>query len=234
MTDNLKISIESLYSTFSIYPFKSTMDGCSCCVSDSDKEKIHTKQLRELDGDDLSRYAVKAMTTWGDTDDFKHYLPRIFELLATTNFIVDTFVVLGKLEYGKWRTWAENEQTVIEIFLYAWWTDLIKSKTYFDKEAFIEITKLTHNIDKLLHLWTISFDDRSFANYVQFVQDYYYDLKSKRKGFRELSEAEINKLVNWTRVNSETLEQGFFYFENRDKELAEQVSNTLYIFERTL
>ena len=84
MTDNLKISIESLYSIFSIYPFKSTMDGCPCCVSDSDKEKIHTKQLRELDGDDLSRYAFKAMTTWGDTDDFKHYLPRIFELLATT------------------------------------------------------------------------------------------------------------------------------------------------------
>lgn len=234
MTDDLKISIENLYSTFSIYPFKSTMDGCPCCVSDSDKEKIHSKQLKELDGEDLSRYAFKAMTTWGDTDDFKHYLPRIFELLSTTDFIVDTFVVLGKLEYGKWRTWAENEQTVIEIFLYAWWVDLIKSKAYFDKEAFIEIIKLTHNIDKLLNLWTISFDDRSFANYVQFVQDYYYDLNSKRKGFRELNETEISKLVNWTRIKSEILEQGFFYFENRDKELAEQVSNTLYIFERTL
>lgn len=233
MTDDLKISIENLYSTFSIYPFKSTMDGCPCCVSNSDKEKMHLKQLKELDGEDLSRYAFKAMTTWGDTDDFKHYLPRIFELLATTDFRDDAFVVLGKLEYGKWRTWVEDEQTVIEIFLFAWWADLIKSKIYFDKEAFIEITKLTHNIDKLLYLWTISFDDMSFANYVEFVQDYYYDLNSKRKDFRELDEAEINKLVNWTRINSDTLEQGFFYFENRDKELAERVSNTLYIFERT-
>ena len=207
---------------------------CPCCVSNSDKEKIHSKQLKELDGDDLSRYAFKAMTTWGDPDDFKHYLPRIFELLATTDFIVDTFVVLGKLEYGKWRTWTEKEQIAIETFLYAWWADLIKSKSYFDKEAFIEITKLTHNIDKLLQLWTVSFNNRSFKNYVEIVHDYYYDLTSKRKDFREFSEAEINKLVNWIKLNSETLEQGFFYFENQDKELAEQVSNTLYIFERTL
>lgn len=113
------------------------MEGCPCCVSDIDKEKIHTKQLRHLEGDDLSRYAFKAMTTWGDTDDFKHYLPRIFELLSTTDFIVDTFVVLGKLDYGKWTTWATEEQKVIKDFLLAWWTDLTKNKSYFDKEAFI-------------------------------------------------------------------------------------------------
>jgi len=109
VTEELKISIEGLYTTFSRYPSSSTMDGCPCCVSDTDKEKIHTKQLRQLDGDDISRYAFKAMTTWGDTDDFKHYLPRIFELLATTDIFVDTFVLLGKLDYGNWTTWNERK-----------------------------------------------------------------------------------------------------------------------------
>src|SRR5437588_624905 len=99
MTEELKLAIERLYQTFAIYPFKPTMEGCPCCVSDSDKEKIHSKKIRQLEGDDLSRYASKAMTTWGDTEDFKHYLPRILELLVTTDFIVDIIVVLDKLEY---------------------------------------------------------------------------------------------------------------------------------------
>ena len=94
MTDELKESIENLYSTFSIYPLNSKMEGCPCCVSDADKEKIHSKQLRELEEEDLSRYVFKAMTTWGDTDDFKHYLPRIFELLSTTDFIAVSYTHL--------------------------------------------------------------------------------------------------------------------------------------------
>jgi hypothetical protein len=70
MIDELKSAIEGLYETFSIYPFKSTMDGCPCCVSNSDKEKIHSKQLRQLDGEDLSRYAFKAIDCFGMTTAF--------------------------------------------------------------------------------------------------------------------------------------------------------------------
>ena len=60
MTSDLTAAIENLYSTFVIYPFNPTMEGCPCCVSDTDKEKIHSKLLSDLDGDDLSRYAFKA------------------------------------------------------------------------------------------------------------------------------------------------------------------------------
>lgn len=110
MTEELKSAIERLYQTFAVYPCKPAMEGCPCCVSGADKEKIHSKPLRQLEEGDLSRYAHKAMTTWGDTEDFKHYLPRIFELLTTTDFIVDTFITLDKLEYGQWNNWPENER----------------------------------------------------------------------------------------------------------------------------
>ena len=109
MTEEFKIAIEELYKTFEKYPFKSTIEGCPCCVSDNDKSTLHSKQLRELEDDDVSRYAFKAMTTWGDVNDFKHYLPRIFELAATRKLIVDTSVILGKLDYGNWNeTKAKN------------------------------------------------------------------------------------------------------------------------------
>lgn len=233
MTDELKIAIENLYSTFSTYNFNSTIDGCPCCVSDSDKEKIHSKQLRELTEEDLSRYTAKAMTTWGDEDDFKHYLPRILELLSTTDFVVSTFIVLGKLEYGQWKSWNENEQIVIEKFLFAWWTELVKNRKSFDHEAFIEILKLTDNIDELLKHWTIDFDNSSFENYVDFVYTYYNDLNSKRTEFKELSKETCDKILNWTKEKSDILEKGFFEYADIDKEFAERISITQYIFERT-
>lgn len=233
MTDELKIEIENLYSTFSTYNFKSTIEGCPCCVSDTDKEKIHSKQLRELTEEDLSRYTAKAMTTWGDEDDFRHYLPRILELLSTTNFIVSTFIVLGKLEYGQWRAWKENEQVAIEKFLFAWWAELTKNKNSFDHEAFIEISKLTDNIDELLKHWTIDFDNYSFANYVDFVYTYYNDLNSKRTEFKELSKETCDKILKWTKEKSNILEKGFFEYADKDKDFAERISITQYIFERT-
>lgn len=168
----------------------------------------------------------------GDTEDYKHYLPRFFELLATTDFIVDTFIVLGKLEYGQWKNWPVNEKDAIVSFLLAWWPDFVKNGSRFDKETFVEICKLTHDIDKLLNCWTISFDDNSLNNFVELVYDYYNDLTGKRKEFMELDDETIKKLIDWIKKNSTVLENGFFHYESKDKKFAEKVSATLYVFER--
>ena len=232
MTQELQSVIENLYQTFIIYPRKPEMEGCPCCVSSADKEKIHSKQLRLLDEEDLARYASKAMTTWGDTEDYKHYLPRIFELLTTRDFIVDTFIVLGKLEYGQWKNWPENEKDAIVSFLLAWWPDFVKNSSRFDKETFVEICKLTQDINKVLNLWTISFDDNSFNNFVELVYDYYNDLTGKRKEFKELDDESIKKLIDWIKKNSAVLENGFFRYECKDRSFAEKISTALYVFER--
>lgn len=234
MTEELETSIEELYTIFSFYPFRSTMNGCPCCVSKTDKEKIHTKQLRQLDGEDLSRYAFKAMTTWGDTNDFKHYLPRIFELLATTDFIVDTFVVLGKLDYGKWTTWPIEEQKAIQRFLFAWWVDTVENKNYFDLEIFVEIYKLMDNINQLLDKWVITFDNNSFKNLINLLDDYYLDLISNGNQFKELDKSSIDALLAWLIDKQKVIEQGFFYYENIDKDFSEKISNTLYTIEHTI
>jgi hypothetical protein len=233
MGKELELAIEELYRTFAKYPFKSTIDGCPCCVSDADKEKIHSKQLSELEEDDLSRYAFKAISTWGDVSDFKHYLPRIFELMSTTNFVVDSFVILGKLELGLWRTWNAHEQIAIEKFLKVWWFDIIKSKDYFDKEIFLEIYKLNDGIEDLLRHWPIDFSNNSYANFIQFVHDNYADLNGKRNTFKSLSESDVRKLLSWIDQNAKEFELGFFHFDQIDKAFAEKISNTQYIYERT-
>ncbi|GAL86123.1 hypothetical protein Hsw_1577 [Sporocytophaga myxococcoides] len=231
MTKELELSIERLYSTFSRYPFRSEIDGCPCCVSESDKEKLHTKKLRSLEEEDLSRYAFKAITTWGDVEDFKHFLPRILELLSTTNFIVNTFVVLGKVNYGNWTSWPGDEQTAIKEFLISWWTDSVKHKTYFDKEAFVEIYKLLGDIELLINKWVLSFEDNSFITYIDLVINYYKDLLYGKKSFKEIDKETIDKVLAWINDRKGMIEKGFFYFEKVDPEFAEEVSRALYIVE---
>ena len=233
MTQILDKSIEHLYATFSIYTFKSKIDSCPCCVFDSDKEKIHLKQLKDLQEDDLSKYTFKAMTTWGDVNDFKHYLPRIFELIAKTDFIVDTFVVLGKLEFGKWRVWPENEQNAITKFLFAWWEDALKNQPFFDKEIFIEIYKLTGDIKQLLNQWAINFNDYTFLNFIDLINNHYYDISEKKDDFKILSDVSIEEFKIWINRNSKNLEKGFFHFAEKDEAFAEKISIAQYIFERT-
>lgn len=83
-SDNSLIeAIEALYRAFSNYPLHKHVEGCPCCIAESDKMLLESKPLRQLSSSDLSRYSFKAMTTWGDKNDFRHFLPRIFELVVS-------------------------------------------------------------------------------------------------------------------------------------------------------
>lgn len=48
---------------------------------------------------------MDAVYTWGTADDFKHFLPRLFELLVTdSDAFVDTAAVFAKLNYESWSS----------------------------------------------------------------------------------------------------------------------------------
>ncbi|KXX69362.1 hypothetical protein [Flammeovirga sp. SJP92] len=232
MTEEFKIAIEELYSTFDKYSLKPTMEGCPCCVSDNDKSTLHSKKLRELEDDDISKYAFKAMTTWGDIYDFKHYLPRIFELTATRKLVLDTFVILGKLDYGNWNEWEIDERNTIIKFLKAWWKYDINNAPYFDSKTLIEINNKIHDLKGMLHEWDLNINSQGFKNYVDFIENYYYDLKGKNKSLSGLNQDEIDTLILWIEVNSNKLEKGFFEYESEDEVFSKKISDTLYMLER--
>src|SRR5687768_13278272 len=108
-TQNLKNSIENLYKSFSKYPLKEQIKGCPCCVGKQENRVLHSKTLRELSGEDLSFYGFKALTTFGDVEDFKHFLPRLFEITVEDDFAYDTAILFGKLKYADWQNWDEKE-----------------------------------------------------------------------------------------------------------------------------
>ena len=117
-------AIDELYHTFSGYPVRS-VDGCAHCVEDADHAPLHAHPLRQLTANDLRRYAGKARTTWGDSRDFRHFLPRLCELLAVEDGLAEPEIALGKLDYAGWRTWPGQEQRGIEAYLHALWRSML-------------------------------------------------------------------------------------------------------------
>lgn len=123
-------AVAGLYAAFAHYPLAATVVGCPHCVDEGDNRIIHSRPLRELTWDELARYSWKALTTWGDSDDLRHFLPRLFELIAfeadpvEANFFrypYDEEVLFGKLEYAGWRAWPAQEQAALDAYLMALW-----------------------------------------------------------------------------------------------------------------
>lgn len=119
-------AVQNLYETFGCYPLQKHVDGCPCCVHESDKIALESKPLRLLSQADVGRYAFKAMTTWGGKDDFRHFLPRILELLVTKEGLgCDEEVVLGKLALANWKEWPEQEQSALREYFRSVWRSLL-------------------------------------------------------------------------------------------------------------
>lgn len=227
MSLSLHDSIEQLYTIFARYPLKTAIDGCPCCVSATDKEPLHTKPLQQLSGEDLERYTFKAMTTWGDTEDFKHFLPRIFELLAGGSSVFDT-ITLGKLEYGNWHTWQADEQEAMRHFLLAWCRERLLFRTHLPLEIIAIVSRLLGSIEPLLLHWSLDLESSSFERFVDFVHDYYPDLVTNGRHTRDLAWSDKQMLIQWIRQQQPLLEQSFFFFEPKQPRFARRISAALY------
>ncbi len=117
----LETAIRRLYTAFARYAATSlTTFSLDAGITAADVARLRARPLRELTGADLDRFARSALTTWGGVDDFKHFLPRIFELLVREPGRVDALVV-ERLALADWRTWPVEEQEVVEAFLAALW-----------------------------------------------------------------------------------------------------------------
>jgi hypothetical protein len=118
---DLHAAIEALYATFARYPVGAKVEGCPCCVDAALARALASAPLRAVPDDILQRYAFKAMTTWGSNDDFKHFVPAIWErMTATRSFGVNPQIAYGKLPYTDWDRWPEHERAAIVEATHAW------------------------------------------------------------------------------------------------------------------
>jgi len=109
-------ALEVVYATFARYG-GTHLEGCPHCVSFEESAVLRRMPLRRL-GAELQRYLFKAMTTWGTKDDFKHFLPRLLEIYASSS---DAWLLVDKLRYANWRSWPEPERAAVEKYLSTLW-----------------------------------------------------------------------------------------------------------------
>lgn len=111
-------ALETLYATFSRYN-GIHLEGCPHCTSFEDSAALRRAPVRRLGGE-LYRYLFKAMTTWGTDEDFKHFVPRLLELYASS---ADAWLLCDKLAYARWRSWPTLERGAVEGYVLSLWRE---------------------------------------------------------------------------------------------------------------
>lgn len=132
-------AIAGLYLAFPLGLPAGSGQGCPCCVRGEEAACIERTPREQLSGSDLTRYAFKAMTTWGTEAAYRYFLPRILEICARDPRAGELpgfapGVIARKLEYGDWTTWPEVERCAVNEFARAWWV----SSEHQDPFAWVE------------------------------------------------------------------------------------------------
>jgi hypothetical protein len=200
----LQNAINGLYLTFSQYPLPPHVDGCPHCVKDTDHALLYAASLKDLNAGQLSRYTFKAMTTWGDEDDFRHFLPRIFELAVIGDGSWTVPVVFGKLAYARWEKWPSDERQAITNFFEALWVDALSDfpHKFSAEDCLCSIAQATSNLLPYLARWQVA---QSLTHAKHFAALVVYDLVgwpesrndfAKRPFWVEHSEA-VTQVLEW-------------------------------------
>jgi hypothetical protein len=113
---------EDLYQAFADYPLADRIDHCPHCELDEAERQLHARPLSELTWRELGPFAFRAMATFGDLADLKHFLPRLLELYAADHVGAphSLFMFFGKLDAAAWTTWPPGEVAAIRAFVEAW------------------------------------------------------------------------------------------------------------------
>jgi hypothetical protein len=216
----LKNSIENLYQVFAKYPLKTKIQGCPHCISDDADDVLHSKPLRKLLPEDLSFYAGKALTTFGDEEDFKHFLPRMFELMSEGKAVCvfGEEILIGKLECANWLEWNTVEQSAVEEFLIElirYSSDFDEENHYLTKTFLVGVGDVVEDITPYLNLWLENISINKIINLSFMVVDCKYGINGISDTFSKRS-PQRKQLETWLVSEKTVLNLENLYFENKE------------------
>lgn len=125
------------YSVFASVPRPRTLHGSPLRDVDSILRDITSAPLRRLTSDQLGDFATSAITTVGEVEHYRHFLPRILELSLgrTLDMGFEGWVIAGKLEMAGWRTWPSDERQAVEAVFRAAFRRAIEMDTDEERRA---------------------------------------------------------------------------------------------------
>jgi hypothetical protein len=115
-----------------------------------------SKPLRAISADEISRFAFKALTTWGTLQDYKYFLPRILELTFSGELFVDIEITVGKVSRGDFDSWPPEEQTAIREVLRAAWIERVETCDVRGADSILCAASGIYNDPEIAELLTIA------------------------------------------------------------------------------
>jgi hypothetical protein len=206
--NEIAAAVAELYRVFQPYRIGPDFSGCECCVDPRDTARLANTPLPELTLAELKRYSFKAITTWGDVRHFKHFLPRLFELVAKDlEGLIEFEVLLGKLEDGKWQDWPNFERAAVERFLAAIWQAELARELTCEGDGRIDtilcgLGRCFSELDPLLSVWIGADSAPACRQLAQFFLLNYDDLVGHRKlasAFWDDRHEQMIQVVSWLR-----------------------------------
>ena len=112
MFEPLRTAIAAQYAAFTAGRPRAVR-GCSCCTTPAELAGLVAAPRETLAPGALERYAAKAMTTIGSTEDFRYFWPRLAELAVEGRLLSTAETVFGKPLYGHHRAWPAAERAAL-------------------------------------------------------------------------------------------------------------------------
>jgi len=229
---NLRDAIAVLYDTFSAYPLRPYLKGAPCCADEVAYQRMQVTPLQHLTAFDLNRFACNVLTVWGMETDYKHFLPRLLELIAfdARNFYWSELVI-GKLNSANWRNWPRAERRAVEYYLMALWEYILSEYTSPSIEAsafLISVGQVTDDLKPFLEVWRKTPSVTAIRHLTSLIW-WDFDLDPDLDREPELEQQRSQEIRNWLCEPDtlQCLQQAFC--EHRDGPLADDLDMAVEI-----
>ena len=172
MENDINNNIKILYEVFKSYTILGNLRerSCDCCITNSDIKFLMSKKLKDLSEQDLWYFMTSAITTFGNKNDYKHFLPRILELLYSNESLIDDFLTFEKLNYSNWKSWEEEEFKSIQNYFLALWVDALNNNSdgkYFES-VFTLVLKYIP-AEKVFSEWEKNFSIKRIKTILKYI-----------------------------------------------------------------
>jgi len=226
--NTLESATEKLYEVFRKYPLKVGLRdrSCPCCVSDDEIRDLTSKPLRGLSINEIGHFVRSAVTTFGDIDDLKHFLPRILELFQDESYdLVDDFLTFEKLNYTEWQAWEAIEIEAIEEYFLSLWESVVMDEKCSNSqlENVLVLASKYVCIKKALEIWNSRCSKRSVELIVEHILD------GSNFGLSEFDQDTF-----WKWASSQTVLEKIeeLFFETKDELEASRISVAYTLVEK--
>ncbi len=230
LSPSMEKAIQDVYQVFSKYKVPQQLNGCPCCTDPETLRMLTVTRRQNLQECDLSEYAFKAMTTIGMQEDYKYFLPRLFEMYAElpSNHL-DFYTLEYKLTFAKWSNWPNEEYRSVYVYLVELFKYGIECGKWNEFNEVLEVVlTLIGFPQELSDYWMEHLNENGWELWCNAYQDIF-------SGYHPTLES-IPEIKNWFQSKEFTsrLETAFFETTDSNPELAERISTCHFILENTL